>query len=156
MASSAQEFRQANRKELTLPSGRTVTLRKLTGEFLLVTQEFAEQVTQDTPGTLKPDTTVKKIPAKLQRQYIASLVREGVHAPRVAEPGVPPKEDEVEVADFGPDLDALVTGINEFNGEVLQMPFREAEGGEAPAPAGEGVRGEPELVEGCAAEGSAV
>ena len=44
MATGAREWKQANRKEVTLPSGRVAVIRKLTSEFLLTMQEINDDL----------------------------------------------------------------------------------------------------------------
>ena len=58
MATGAREWKQANRKEVTLPSGRVAVIRKLTSEFLLTMQEINDDLlalpAQRPPSSLPP------------------------------------------------------------------------------------------------------
>ncbi len=159
MATSAREWKEANRKEITLPSGRTAVIRKLTSEFILVLSEFNDELTK--PGAPKkvpgPDgKLVLKVPAAMQRRYLEQLVLEAVVEPKVVPAAKEAGEDAMHVGDFGADFDPLIVAIHEHNGDVLNLPFRAAPDGPAPAPAGEGVRGESEPVAEEAAGGPAV
>jgi len=146
-ATPASEWKAANQKDVTLPSGRVATIRKLTTEFLLVIRELAENLLAAGEMTAKPVIRVRD-----QRNYIRAVVREGVVRPKVAPDGREPAEDEVAVDDFGEDLDALVTELHTWNEGILVTPFRPAPGGATPEPLGEGVRGEPERLAEEAAE----
>lgn len=135
-ATPAQEWKQANRKEVTLPSGRTVVIRKLTAEFLLVVREVFEKylIAGDAAAGLR-------LPVAEQRRYFEHLLCEGVVRPRVVPAGQEPGEHELNPADFGEDFDALLTAVSEYNEGVIFMPFRPAADGGAAAPGGEGVPG---------------
>ena len=143
MPTSAREWKQANRKEVTLKSGRSATIRKLSSEFLLVLQELQEDlgklgVTQKPGADGKPRYV---LPASYMTKYVEQLVMHAVVVPTLVTAGTQAGDDEMHVVDFGEDLDELVTAIHDFNGGILEIPFRAATGSEAPAPAGEGVRG---------------
>lgn len=146
MASSAKEWREKHRKEVALPSGLTVEIRKLTGEFIMVTREIAGIDPRDEAAS-----EIKLTPEQ-HRRWMREMVRQAVTRPRVAPDGRLPAEDEVEIGDFGPDFDALVGEIMEFN--PFFLPAKGKEGSfRGPGPAGEGaprpggdVRGEAERV----------
>lgn len=138
-ATPASEWKTANRKEITLPSGRTVILRKLTGEFILVAREVAEMSLAAAGSTTPVRLTVSQY-----RRYIQAQVIESVYMPRVVPEAQAAGEDEMHARDFGPDLDALVQAIHEFNQELLVLPFRSVADGAATAPDGGGLRGAPE------------
>lgn len=138
-ATPASEWKNANRKVVELPSGRSVEIRKLTAEFLLESREALESaiVAGQEGATLK-------LSAQQYQMHIDVMVRHSVVRPRVVAPDKEPGDNEIVTLDFGPDLDPLVAAIQEFNPEVLETPFRaETVGADAP-PGGGGVRGAPE------------
>jgi len=125
----ASEWKKANRKEVELASGRSVTIRKLAGDFLFAVQE----ITEKTIVAGEMATTVKLSPRE-QKKYVHQLVLQSVVSPKVVANDQEPKEDELQIADFGPDLDPLVAAIHDFNKEALQVPFRTPEAGESTPP----------------------
>ena len=139
--SKASEWKQANRKLVELPSGRTVKIRKLTAEFIMVLGSLFENL-------IAPDDTgakSMKMPLAEQRRYIQLLITESAIDPRIRLDAEAASDEELNVSDLGVDLDALVKAIHDWNGEVLKLggTFRGAEDGSAIAPAGEDLRGEP-------------
>ena len=92
-ATPASEWKAANRKEVVLPSGRTVEIRKLTTEFLLVLKDMAENLLA--AGEMSATPVIK---VRQQRDYVRAVVREGTVRPRVAPEGREPAEDEVDDA----------------------------------------------------------
>lgn len=137
-ATPASEFKTANRKEVTLPSGRTVVIRKLTAEFLWVIRDLFEKYLAAGEGA-----ATFKFPMADQRRYIEALVCEAVVQPRVVPTTQEPGDDEMWTADFGQDLDTLFGAINEFNEGIIAAPFRPVADGGAPPPGSEGVPGAP-------------
>ena len=132
----AREWREANRKEVTLPSGRTIEVRKLTAEFLLETRDVLEgAITSAEQG----EVTAKLSPEQYQH-YIEVLVRHGIARPKLAPASREPAEDELHARDFGADLDPAVAAVQEFNPEVLSPPFRSEESSKDAPPGGGDVR----------------
>lgn len=130
--SKAGVWRESNRKTIVLPSGNVVVVRRLTGEFILVMQELFEKFLVATERGAK-----LRLSAAEQRRYIEAVVCEATVAPKVVPRDRAPAEDELQVDDFGTDLDALVKAIYDFNEEVLVTPFRTAQG-ELDAPSSSG------------------
>ena len=146
----AADWKAAHRTLVTLPSGRFVRIRKLTGEFLLVIRDLFEALLE---GGEQPKTL--RLELDQQRKYIHALVLESVLEPIVVPDGTPVREDTLHVADFGPDLDPLVAAIQAYNGEILQLPFRPETVRDAPPPVGEDVLTAPVSVPEDAAPGAA-
>jgi len=145
--SEAKAWRERNRKLVTLPSGLSVIIRRLTAEFLLVMKELFETMLIADERGVKARLTVDQ-----NRQYIEALICETVIAPKVVRRTQEPKDNELQVDDFGSDLDPLVAVINTYNEEVLVTPFRAAANEPAAAPVGGDVQGAPEQpAEGAAA-----
>lgn len=132
----AREWREANRKEVTLPSGRTIEVRKLTAEFLLETRDVLESAITSAE---QEQVTAKMSPEQYQ-QYIEVLIRHGIARPKVAPASREPASDELHARDFGADLDPAVAAVQEFNPEVLSPPFRPEEPSEDAPPGGGSVR----------------
>ena len=148
----ASEWKQANRKVVTLPSGRTVEIRKLTVQFLIASGDILGLTGYQPPdGNLSPEQAVeaaKKWEQALKdadtperrRQRINYIVKEAVIRPKVVLPDTEPKEDELHPADFGEDLGPLLTAITEMNPELFAPPFRPEAGRGDGAPGGGGLR----------------
>lgn len=118
----ASEWKQANRKLVTLPSGRTVEIRKLTVKFLLAYRDTLELATVTGEQAIQ---AAKDLDSPDRRQRDVDLVvKEAVVRPKVVLPEVEPKEDELHPADFGPELGPLLEAITEFNPEIAARPFR--------------------------------
>lgn len=130
----AADWKAAHRTLVTLPSGRHVRIRKLTGEFILVIRDLFESLLEsgESSKTLRLDLDQ-------QRKYIHALVLESVLEPKVVPDTIPAGEDAMHVADFGPDLDSLVAAIQAYNGEILQLPFRAEAVRDVASPVGEDV-----------------
>src|SRR3972149_6460891 len=131
----ASEWKQANRKVVTLPSGRTVEIRKLTVQFLIASGDILGLTGYQPPdGNLPPEQAVeaaKKWEQALKdadtperrRQRVNYIVKEAVIRPKVVLPDAEPKEDELHPADFGEDLGPLLTAITEMNPELFAPPL---------------------------------
>lgn len=130
----AADWKAAHRTLVTLPSGRHVRIRKLTGEFILVIRDLFESLLEGGERG-----TTLRLELDQQRKYIHALVLESVLEPKVVPDGIVAGDDALNVADFGPDLDSLVAAIQAYNGEILQLPFRTEEVRDAPPPTGENV-----------------
>lgn len=149
----ASEWKKANRKIITLPSGRTVEIRKLTVQFLITSGDtLGFAAIEDVPGpgsNLTPEQAVaaaRKLEQAVKaadtpdrrRRRIDHIVQEAVIRPKVVSPEVEPKEDELHPADFGPDLGALLESITDMNPELFKLPFRpEAVSPDAPRGGGD-------------------
>jgi len=137
----ASEWKTANRKEVTLPSGRTVLIRKLSGQLWLSARDIFEGLlAAGETGDAKLPEQIRLTPEQ-NKQFVELLLQESVLRPKIAPTSREPAEDEVHPADFGPDLDPLVAAIQEFSPEILQVPFRPPTGGDGAAPGGPGLRG---------------
>lgn len=147
-ASKASEWREKNRKLVTLPSGLTVLIRKLSAQFILDVGDLFEQILEageaGPKGAVRPagkEEKVLRLDRVQQKTYLQRVMVAAVVEPRLVPDGQAAKEDELHVSDLGPDLDPLLKEIHEWSGEVLQAKsFREAEDGVAAAPAGEDLR----------------
>ena len=146
----AADWKAAHRTLVTLPSGRHVRIRKLTGEFILVIRDLFEALLEGGERG-----TTMRLDLANQRKYIHALVLESVLDPKVVPDETPAGDDALNVADFGPDLDALVAAIQAYNGEILQLPFRPEAVRDAAAPVGEDVLTAPVSVPEDAAPGAA-
>jgi hypothetical protein len=154
-ATPASKWREINRKEVTLPSGNTVVIRKLTADFLFTIQEIAELALSTGERNPGGDTTIRLSVAQ-QKRYIEALVCEGVVEPKIVSNTVTPKDNELQLADLGADLDPLLGALNELNGDLLNRPFRTPEAGTSVPSPSDDVRGEPERVETATPEGRVV
>ena len=146
-ASKASEWREKNRKLVTLPSGLTVLIRKLSAQFILDVGDLFEQILEAgeaaPKGAVRPagEEKILRLDRTQQKTYLQRVMVAAVVEPKLVPDGQPAKDDELHVSDLGPDLDPLLKEIHEWSGEVLQTKsFRASKDGVAAPPAGEDLR----------------
>ncbi len=156
--SKAGAWKVTNRKLVSLPSGNSVLIRKLTGEFYLVIRDLFEKILN--AGEQK---ITLKLSLEESRMYIRALVIESVIEPALVQDDVPTTDDTMHIADFGADLDPLVLVIQEFNGlnvaaggTVQAKSFRAEADSAALSSAGEDLRGAAVIVSDAVAAGIVV
>lgn len=118
MASTASEFRQRNQKDIVLPSGLAVKIRKLSPfEFLALGKMPLNLATTGDAEAVKQQVTqaIKEEP-EMATSVFDTVVCKGIVAPKVTADPKEASEEVLHISELGDDLMEAFDAIMEFAG----------------------------------------